>query len=137
MRIDGQKYCHSVERTEVAAFCLFRESAINYENNRHQPLSVAKHSMGSVRCFQFRVRMSLISMPFPFHPWSDDHEKDGEINVSGSTAVHTHEHGRVLEPAQHVTVAYVSQSDCCAGGLTPYQPTNTATLEKLCKKQGG
>ena len=32
---------HSIERTVVAASRLFRESAINYEDNRYQPLSVA------------------------------------------------------------------------------------------------
>ena len=28
------------------------------------------------------------------------------------------------------------ESDCCVGGLTPFQPTDTATLEKLRKNQG-
>lgn len=57
-----------------------------------------------------------------------DHEGDGEVSSSTSTSVR----GRV--PDQHVTAA--CGSDCCAGGLTPFQPTDTATLKKLRKKQG-
>lgn len=43
-----------------------------------------------------------------------------------------------MSPERHVTedsTAALCSSDCCAGGLTPFQPTEAATLEKLRKKQ--
>lgn len=66
----------------------------------------------------------------------DHHEGDEESSATGSTTAAAHGHGRV-QAGQHVTTVCGScTSDCCAGGLTPFQPTDPATLEKLRKKQG-
>ena len=60
-----------------------------------------------------------------------NHEGDGEASGNTSTSVC----GRAcINPDQHVTAA--CGSDYCAGRLTPFQPTDAATLEKLRKKQG-
>ena len=66
----------------------------------------------------------------------DHHEGDEESSATGSKTAAAHGHGRV-QAGQHVTTVCGScTSDCCAGGLTPFQPTDPATLEKLRKKQG-
>ena len=59
---------------------------------------------------------------------SIDREGDGEASGSTSTRV------RGIDPDRHVTAA--CGSNCCAGGLTPFLPTDTTILDKLRKKQG-
>ena len=56
--------------------------------------------------------------------------EDGEAcDNSTITSIHGRAH---VEPEWHLTAP---ESDCCVRGLTPLQPTDTATLEKLREKQ--
>ena len=78
-----------------------------------------------------KYKQSRLSLSVSASVDGADHKGDG-----GSTSTNTYTcssvHGRIRD--QHVTAA--CGSDCCAGGLIPFQPTDSATLEKLRKKRG-